>query len=51
MLLVFVLVNVSSIELDQIDFHYSILRVMGKGRKERIVPFGQYAHDASTTIY
>ena len=35
-----------SIELDQIDFHYSILRVMGKGRKERIVPFGQYAHDA-----
>ena len=35
-----------SIELDQIDFYYSILRVMGKGRKERIVPFGQYAHDA-----
>ena len=35
-----------SIELDQIDFSYSILRVMGKGRKERIVPFGQYAHDA-----
>ncbi|MEJ9280697.1 MULTISPECIES: tyrosine recombinase XerC [Ureibacillus] len=36
----------TSIELDDIDFHYSILRVMGKGRKERIVPFGQYAHDA-----
>jgi integrase/recombinase XerC len=35
-----------SIELNQIDFTYSILRVMGKGRKERIVPFGQYAHDA-----
>lgn len=35
-----------AIELDDIDFHYSILRVMGKGRKERIVPFGQYAHDA-----
>lgn len=35
-----------SIEMDQIDFYYSILRVMGKGRKERIVPFGQYAHDA-----
>ncbi|MED3762544.1 tyrosine recombinase XerC [Ureibacillus sp. FSL K6-8385] len=35
-----------SIELDDIDFHYSILRVMGKGRKERIVPFGQYAHEA-----
>ncbi len=35
-----------SIEVNQIDFAYSILRVMGKGRKERIVPFGQYAHDA-----
>jgi len=35
-----------SIELDDVDFHYSILRVMGKGRKERIVPFGQYAHEA-----
>lgn len=36
----------TSIELDDLDFHYSILRVMGKGRKERIVPFGQYAHEA-----
>ena len=35
-----------SIELQQIDFHYSIVRVMGKGRKERIVPFGSYAHEA-----
>ena len=35
-----------SIEMNQIDFAYSILRVMGKGRKERIVPFGQYAHEA-----
>lgn len=35
-----------TMELDQIDFQFSILRVMGKGRKERIVPFGQYAHDA-----
>lgn len=35
-----------SIEVNQIDFAYSILRVMGKGRKERIVPFGQYAHNA-----
>ncbi|WP_431029463.1 tyrosine recombinase XerC [Lysinibacillus sp. LZ02] len=35
-----------SIELNQLDFYYSILRVMGKGRKERIVPFGQYAHNA-----
>ncbi len=36
----------TSIELDDIDFHYSIIRVMGKGRKERIIPFGQYAHEA-----
>lgn len=35
-----------SIELQDVDFHYSFVRVMGKGRKERIVPFGQYAHDA-----
>ena len=35
-----------SMELDQIDFQFSILRVMGKGRKERIIPFGQYAHNA-----
>ena len=35
-----------AVELRDIDFHYSIIRVMGKGRKERIIPFGQYAHDA-----
>lgn len=35
-----------SIEIRDIDFHYSFVRVMGKGRKERIIPFGQYAHDA-----
>lgn len=35
-----------AVELGDIDFHYSIIRVMGKGRKERIIPFGQYAHDA-----
>ncbi|KGR80366.1 tyrosine recombinase XerC [Ureibacillus manganicus] len=35
-----------SIELDDIDLNYSILRVMGKGRKERIVPFGHFAQDA-----
>ncbi|RUL55816.1 tyrosine recombinase XerC [Lysinibacillus antri] len=38
----------TSIELEDIDFNYSIVRVMGKGRKERIVPFGQYAHEALT---
>lgn len=36
----------TSIELKDIDYHYSIIRVMGKGRKERIIPFGQYAHQA-----
>ena len=35
-----------SIELSQIDFSYNIIRVMGKGRKERIVPFGSFASDA-----
>ena len=37
-----------SLELGQIDLDYSIVRVMGKGRKERIVPFGQFAHEALT---
>lgn len=36
------------LELSQLDLDYSIVRVMGKGRKERIVPFGQFAHDALT---
>ena len=36
----------TSIELTDIDYNYSIIRVMGKGRKERIIPFGQYALDA-----
>ena len=36
----------TSVELLDIDFHYSIIRVMGKGRKERIIPFGQFAHHA-----
>ncbi|MEK4228722.1 tyrosine recombinase XerC [Solibacillus sp. FSL H8-0538] len=40
----------TSVEIQDIDFHYSIIRVMGKGRKERIIPFGQYAHEA-LTIY
>nr|WP_106784177.1 tyrosine recombinase XerC [Lysinibacillus timonensis] len=36
----------TTIDLEDIDFNFSIIRVMGKGRKERIVPFGQYANDA-----
>lgn len=39
----------TALELSHIDFHYSILRVMGKGRKERIVPFGEYARTALQT--
>ncbi|WPK11961.1 tyrosine recombinase XerC [Lysinibacillus louembei] len=39
----------TALELSNIDFHYSILRVMGKGRKERIVPFGEYARTALQT--
>ena len=35
-----------SVELSQVDFSYNIIRVMGKGRKERIVPFGSFASDA-----
>ncbi len=35
-----------NMELHQVDFNYCFIRVMGKGRKERIVPFGQYAHQA-----
>lgn len=35
-----------SLQLTDVDLEYSFIRVMGKGRKERIVPFGQFAHDA-----
>ncbi|RQW75091.1 tyrosine recombinase XerC [Lysinibacillus composti] len=38
----------TSIEMGDIDFRYSIIRVMGKGRKERIIPFGHYANLALT---
>lgn len=40
--------ELTSIELPQVDFNYSIVRVMGKGRKERIIPFGMYASEALT---
>lgn len=40
--------ELTSLELAQIDFHYSFVRVTGKGSKERIIPFGSYAHDALT---
>lgn len=35
--------ELTSIQVEDVDFHYSIIRVMGKGRKERIIPFGQFA--------
>lgn len=38
--------ELTSIQLKDVDFALSILRVMGKGRKERYVPFGQFAHEA-----
>ncbi len=34
------------LELRQIDFHLSVINVIGKGRKERFIPFGQYAKEA-----
>lgn len=38
--------ELTALTLQDIDFTYSIIRVMGKGRKQRIVPFGQYAANA-----
>lgn len=35
-----------SIELGDIDFHLGIVMVMGKGRKERYIPFGSFAEKA-----
>lgn len=35
-----------ALEFNNIDFSGRTLRVMGKGRKERIVPFGDHAHSA-----
>jgi integrase/recombinase XerC len=34
------------LDLDEIDFEARMIRVLGKGRKERIVPFGGAAHEA-----
>ncbi|WP_010301557.1 tyrosine recombinase XerC [Kurthia senegalensis] len=38
--------ELTSLRLQDIDFTLDIIRVMGKGRKERYVPFGHYAHEA-----
>ncbi|SDJ02107.1 tyrosine recombinase XerC [Salimicrobium halophilum] len=36
----------ADLEMERIDFQLSTILVTGKGRKERYVPFGQYAQDA-----
>lgn len=38
--------ELTSIELGDIDNSLGIVKVMGKGRKERYVPFGSFAQDA-----
>lgn len=35
--------------LEQIDFHFNMIKVIGKGNKERYIPFGQFARDALHT--
>lgn len=35
-----------SIRMKDLDRHMQIVKVMGKGRKERYIPYGQFAHDA-----
>lgn len=35
-----------SIQMRDLDRHMQIVKVMGKGRKERYIPYGQFAHDA-----
>ena len=38
--------ELTSIRMSDIDDHLGIVMVMGKGRKERYVPFGSFAQDA-----
>lgn len=35
--------------LKQIELDFNIIKVLGKGKKERIIPFGQFAKDALIT--
>lgn len=37
-----------ALTLQQIDFSLGVINVIGKGRKERFIPFGHYAADALT---
>jgi integrase/recombinase XerC len=34
------------LDLEHVDFEARMVRVLGKGRKERVVPFGKYADEA-----
>src|SRR5699024_5339226 len=38
-----------TLTLHQIDFSVGVLNVIGKGRKERYIPFGEYASKALKT--
>lgn len=38
-----------SLTIEQIDFDFNMLKVIGKGNKERYIPFGQFARDALKT--
>lgn len=38
--------ELTGLDVDDVDRHRRVVRVLGKGRKERMVPFGQPADDA-----
>lgn len=38
-----------SLTLEQINFEFNMVKVVGKGNKERYIPFGQFAKDALLT--
>lgn len=38
-----------ALNIDDLDFHTNTAKVTGKGNKQRIVPFGNNAHEALTT--
>lgn len=35
-----------SLTIAEVDFNFNMVKVSGKGNKERYIPFGQFAHDA-----
>lgn len=41
--------ELTSLELSSLDLHFGIVRVMGKGRKERYIPVGSFAVEALET--